>query len=179
MRHLWFFFLAGVLLGQSTEPYRIKTDMLGETVVAYKHNHRNEQDCAVRGKLLHLVYPYVLPSLESCTTSAMDQKMSYAHHLVLSRGVRFDDGRLYSLRMDFSGDTFDQLFASLSQNFGAPVRVETNLAQWGDGTSTITLKGEPTNGEPTAISLTFSLDELQRDAEQKRFVALQNRPQSH
>jgi hypothetical protein len=175
MRHLWLFFFTWLLLGQSTEPYRIKGDLLGETVAAYQQNHRNEDDCAVRGGLRTQVYPYVLPSLEGCTTSGKFQEMSYAHHRVLSRRVSFDDGRLYSLRMDFSGDTFDQLFAWLSQNFGAPFRIETNLVQWGDGTSTITLKREPTNEDPTTIGLTFSLDALERDAEQKRFLARQNR----
>lgn len=169
MRFFCFFFFTGFLLGQSTEPYRIKADVLGETVAAYEQNHQSEQDCALR----HMVYPYFLPSLEGCTTSA--PKMSYAHHRVLSRHVSFDDGRLYSLRMDFSGGTFDQLFAWLSESFGAPFRIETDLAQWGDGTSTITLKGEPTNAEPTTIGLTFSLDALERDAEQKRFLARQNR----
>jgi hypothetical protein len=171
MRHLWLFFFTGLLLGQSTEPYRIKGDLLGETVAAYQQNHRNEHDCALR----HMVYPYFLPSLEGCTASGEFQEMSYAHHRVLSRRVSFDAGRLYSLRMDFSGDAFDQLFAWLSQNFGAPFRIEANLAQWGDGTSTITLKGEPTNAEPTTIGLTFSLDALERDAEQRRFLAGQNR----
>jgi len=171
MRYLWLFFSAGLLLGQSAEPYRINADLLGETVAAYKQNHRNEHDCALR----HVVYPYFLPSLEGCTASAVAQRMSYAHHRVLSRHVSFDDGRLYSFRMEFSRDAFDQLFASVSENFGAPFRIETRLAQWGDGTSTITLKEEPTDAEPT-VSLTFSLDALEQDAEQKRYLARQNRP---
>ena len=99
------------------------------------------------------------------------QPMTYANQPVLGRKVGFDDGKLYSVHMRFSSDTYDRMLGLLTQHFGAPTNTHSETAVWTNGVSTITLGGEP----PEGVTITFSLDALQRDAEQKQAAEMKKR----
>jgi hypothetical protein len=146
-------------LAQSPEPYHVKDDVLGETVAAYRRNHQNERDCVLRKELRSAL----APSVQTCTTLAMYQQMTYGNHPVWGRKVAFDDGKLYSIYMTFSSDTYDRMLGLLTEKFGAPASTRSETAVWTNGVSTIMLAGEP-----KAVTITFSLDALQRDAEKKQ-----------
>src|SRR5208283_2256284 len=149
-----------VCFAQSAEPYDIKDDLLGETVATYRQNHRNEHDCVLKKELRSTV----ISSVQSCTTLYASQPMTYADQPVLARTVGFDDGKLYSFAMSFSSDTYDRMLGVLTQKFGAPASTRSGMTVWTNGVSTITLYGEPAEG----VTLRFSLDALQRDAQEKQ-----------
>ena len=161
------FAIAPSVLGQSAEPYHIKDDVLGETVAAYKQNHRNEQhDCVIRKELRSKL----APSVQTCQTLDMYQPMTYANQPLLGREVSFDDGKLYSVYMIFSSDTYDRMLGLLTQNFGAAAIMHSTTAIWTNGVSAIIL-----GGEPKAVTIAFSLDALRRDAEQKQAAETKKR----
>jgi hypothetical protein len=147
----------------AAEPYHVKDDVLGETVAAYRQNHRDEHNCVLKKELA--------PSVQGCTTYYAFQPMTYANQPVLARKADFDDGQLYSVHMRFSSDTYDRMLGLLTQKFGAPASTRRETAVWTNGVSTITLAGEPAEG----VTITFSLDALWRDAEQKQSAEMKKR----
>jgi hypothetical protein len=172
---------------EAAEPYHIKADVLGETIEAYKQNHRDEkQDCIVNPAADRFPDKST-PGLYACTTLAAEQPMTYAEAKVDSRSVHFDDGRLYEvvytfdsswISKDMYGMYYMQLQMALTDKFGKPAEVresdfanltgahlQNQTATWKNGVSSISLT-KFVGGLYTTM-LTFSSDALEEDARRK------------
>jgi hypothetical protein len=182
-------------LAQSTEPYHINDDVLGETADAYKLNHQEEKlDCVVNPAADRFADEST-PGLRACTTLAVKQPMSYAQAKPDSRLVRFDDDHLYelvyafnsaSLSKDKYGLYYDQLRTFLTEKFGKPTATEDSdfadakgahlqnqTTTWKNEVSTIVLT--KFSRDLSTTSLTFSLDSLEEDARHQIIMTRKHR----
>jgi hypothetical protein len=196
-------FAIAVLLGISAassaqnaaEPYPVQTDVLGETIDAYRLNHQDEkQDCIVNPAADRFAEEST-PGLKACTTLAVKQPMTFGDVKVQSRLVRFDDGRLYEAVYTFNsasvskesyGLYYEQLKTALTTNFGKPSEVQDSnsatpagtplqnqTSTWKNGVSTISIKKFV--GDLYTTAITFSLDSLEEDARHQIQVTTQHR----
>jgi hypothetical protein len=200
MKLLFVCLIAAAALAQSSEPYHIKNDVLGETTDAYRLNHEEEtQDCIVNPAADRFTDEST-PGLKACTTLAVKQPMSYAEIKATSRLVRFDDDQLYELVYAFNsasvssasvsketyGLYYDQLRTALTEKFGKPTEVQDSdfaglkgahlqnqTATWKNDVSTISLTKFA--GDLYTTTLTFSLDSLEEDARHQIIVTRKHR----
>jgi len=179
----------------AAEPYQIQTDVLGETIDAYRLNHQEEaQDCIVNPAADRFADDST-PGLKACTTLGVKQPITYGDVKAESRLVRFDDNRLYEVVYVFKsasaskeayGPYYDQLRVALTDKFGKPTEVhdsdiasrtgahlQNQTALWKNGVSTISLK--KFEGDLYTTVITFSLDSLEEDARHQVLVTRQHR----
>lgn len=186
------------------EPYRIKNDVLGESLTAYKNNNQPVPTHRYDGQpnLAFLDKPVVdctlkvgaeglstdqTTGVQSCLTVSSG-RMSYADLTVHYKRVSFLHDRLFNLEYAMHHNGYScadsecgklGLREALVAKFGQPSSIQKEQLQnrlgaqflgetliWKNGVSTIVLKEYV--GDLDSSAVYFSLDELQKEVDQKQ-----------
>jgi hypothetical protein len=204
-RRLWFIvwmlccLISPVAFAQGTEPYHVKSDVLGETMATFRQNHRDEAlDCpnvpsppAPVGLRVCQTMKTARPVLPSLSPGFTNEPLTYAGEQAYVRIAWFDDEILFKIiyLFDFSSHEIEfcygRLLQPLTEHFGKPTEVKeldfpnltgsnvkNHVAIWKNEVSTIRLEQFADGASDShSTQLIFSLDKLADDAAQRQYKA--------